>query len=77
MGVTVYFSSIYASEIVLDDINTRVKKALNANGIKIQLSTISHNKLDIIALNQNHLLSFGCLDFIFWNTLSFTKSPTT
>lgn len=34
MGVTVYFSSIYASEIVLDDINTRVKKALNANGIK-------------------------------------------
>ena len=34
MGVTVYFSSIYASEIVLDDINTRVKKALNAHGIK-------------------------------------------
>jgi hypothetical protein len=38
---------------------------IKASGINIQVSTVSHAKLDNIALNPNHLLSFGCFDFIF------------
>jgi hypothetical protein len=38
---------------------------IKASGINIQVSTVSHAKLDDIALNPNHLLSFGCFDFIF------------
>jgi hypothetical protein len=49
----------------------------NASGINIQLSTVSPAKLETIALRPNHLLSFGCLAFIFWKILSFTKSQTT
>ena len=49
----------------------------NARGMNIQLSIVSHAKDDNIALHPNHLLSCGCFAFIFWNTLSFTKSQTT
>jgi hypothetical protein len=50
---------------------------INARGINIQLSIVSHAKEDNIALHPNHLLSCGCFNFIFWNILSFTKSQTT
>lgn len=41
MGVTVYYRNIYASEIIQDDINTRVKKALDAHGVEIPYNYVN------------------------------------
>lgn len=41
MAVTVYYKSDVATEVVRDDINTRVKKALGENGIEIPYNYIN------------------------------------